>query len=84
MSKDEKMIQQAIEVFERLAKAKAEKSKDPFEGKHLSVVVLDQWADGELYEEFLKEYVSRNAKHISECERCRDNIAFYKDAHQKR
>jgi hypothetical protein len=84
MSKDEEMIQQAIEVFERLAKAKAEKPKDPFEGRHLSVVVMGQWADGERPEDFMEEYLSRNAEHISECEGCRSNIAFYKDAHQKR
>ena len=84
MSKDEEMIQQAIKVFERLAKARAEKPTDPFEGKHLSVVVLDQWADGEQNEEFLDEYLSWNSEHLAQCARCVENVAFYKAKHQKK
>lgn len=81
MSSDEDKktaVQLVIEAFEHLAQAKSKPDSDPFAGKHLSVYAMGEWADGNLTESFLDEYVASNAKHVLECVRCQENITFFR------
>jgi hypothetical protein len=66
------------EAFKCLERARAEKPKDPFDGKHLSVVTLSMWADDEFPESFLEEYIARFGNHLFQCEKCQKNVAFYR------
>jgi hypothetical protein len=70
------------EAFTRLAELNKQ-PKDPFDGKHLSVVTLSMWADDEYPKDFLEKYIERHAEHFAECEKCRKNVEFYKDKRRK-
>lgn len=72
------IFQDITKAFEELGKARAAVPKDPFEGKHLSLVTLSMWADDEYPEDFLEQYIARHAEHFSQCEKCQKNVEFYK------
>lgn len=77
--KNEKsIIQQATDVFQKLADVKSKPDEDPFVGKHLNVVILGMWADGKFPENFLGMYLIDNIEHVMQCEKCRQNVLFYK------
>lgn len=71
------------EAFGRTEQTKPEPSYDPFDGKHVSVVTLDMWANDEFPKEFLEQYIARFGDHVAQCEKCQKNVELYKSKRLK-
>ena len=76
---DQLAAQHIIDTFKRYTEIKSQSNPAPFIGKHLSVVALGRWADGEKPENWLEEYLARNAEHFSQCATCQRAVEYYKN-----